>query len=597
MFMKKMTKIFLYHIMLLFILSGCSKSSNKEKKENDTDPPTLISVTGASETYGSGDLIVLTATFNEAVSVSQDATLTLDVGGAQAQATLSSSGSSSLTHEFTYTVKASYSDDDGIEVTGFTGTIQDKGSNNLSDLEQNIAISGVLIDSLIPTLNDVTGTPGTYGPGVSIVLIATFNKAVSVSKKATLSLNVGGTKVSATLSSRGSSSLTHEFTYTVEASHSDDDGIEVTGFTGTIRDRNSNNLSDLDQNISVNGVLIDSMAFTLNAVTATPGTYGLGDLIVLTATFDEAVTVSQDATLTLDVGGTQAQAPLTSDGSVSSLTHNFTYTVEASHNDLNGIEVTGFTGTIQGSGSNNLSDLGQSIPLSGVLIDNPPTLNEVRGTPRTYGPGDSIVLTATFDEAVSVSKDATLTLDVGGAQAQAKLSSGSTSSLTHEFTYTVEASHNDLNGIEVTGFTGTIQDEGSNNLSAFQRISVSGVLIDSPPTLNNVTGPPGTYGSGASIVLTVTFSEAVTVSQGATLTLEVGSTRVSATLSSDGSISSLTHKFTYTVGDSHNDDNGIKVTGFTGTIQDEGSNSLSAFQDITLSGVLIDIQPLISFQR
>ena len=588
MFMKKMIKIFLYHIMLLFILSGCSKSSNKEKKENDTNPPTLISVTGASETYVSGDLIVLTATFNEAVTVSQDATLTLDVGGAQAQATLSSSGSSSLTHEFTYTVKASYSDDDGIEITGFTGTIQDKGSNNLSDLEQNISISGVLIDSLIPTLNDVTGTPGTYGPGVSIVLIATFNKAVRVSKNATLSLNVGGTKVSATLSSRGSSSLTHEFTYTVEASHSDDDGIEVTGFTGTIRDRNSNNLSDLDQNISVNGVLIDSMAFTLNAVTATPGTYGLGDAIVLTATFDEAVTVSQDATLTLDVGGTRAQAPLTSDGSVSFLTHDFTYTVEASHNDLNGIEVTGFTGTIQGSGSNNLSDLGQSISLSGVLIDNPPTLNEVRGTPRTYGPGDSIVLTATFDEAVSVSKDATLTLDVGGAQAQAKLSSGSTSSLTHEFTYTVEASHNDLNGIEVTGFTGTIQDEGSNNLSAFQRISVSGVLIDSPPTLNNVTGTPGTYGSGASIVLTVTFSEAVTVSQGATLTLDVGSARAQATLSSDGSVSSLTHKFTYTVGASHNDDNGITVTGFTGTIQDEGSNNLSAFQDISLSGVLID---------
>ena len=588
MFMKKMTKIFLYHIMLLFILSGCSKSSNKEKKENDTDPPTLISVTGASETYGSGDLIVLTATFNEAVSVSQDATLTLDVGGTRAQATLSSSGSSSLTHEFTYTVKASYSDDDGIEVTGFTGTIQDKGSNNLSDLDQNIAISGVLIDSLVPTLNDVTGTPGTYGPGVSIVLIATFNKAVRVSKGATLTLDVGDTKVSATLSSRGSSSLTHEFTYTVEAFHSDDDGIEVTGFTGTIRDRNSNNLSDLDQNISVNGVLIDSMALKLNTVTATPGTYGLGDAIVLTATFDEAVTVSQDATLTLDVGGTRAQAPLTSDGSVSSLTHKFTYTVEASHNDLNGIEVTGFTGTIQGSGSNNLSDLGQSIPLSGVLIDNPPTLNEVTGTPRTYGPGDSIVLTTTFDEAVSVSKDATLTLDVGGTRAQAKLSSGSTSSLTHKFTYTVEASHNDPNGIEVTGFTGTIQDGNSNNLSAFQRISVSGVLIDSPPTLNNVTGTPGVYGLGASIVLTATFSEVVTVSQGATLTLDVGGTRVSATLSSDSSVSALTHKFTYTVEASHSDDNGITVTGFTGTIQDEGSNNLSAFQDISLRGVLIN---------
>ena len=589
MFIKKMTQIFLYHIMLLFILSGCSKSSNKAKeKDTDTSPPTLISVTGTPETYGTGDSIVLTATFNEAVSVSQDATLSLDVGDAVVQIKLSSSGSSSLTHEFTYTVEASHNDDDGIEITGFTGAIQDKASNNLSDLDQNISVSGVLIDSVPPKLNDVTGAPGTYGSGVLIVLTTTFNEAVRVSKNATLTLDVGGTQAQAKLSSSGSVfSLTHEFTYTVKDSHSDDDGIEVTGLTGTIRDRGSNNLSDLDKNISVSGVFIDSTAFKLNAVTATPGTYGLGDSIVLTATFDEAVTVSKDATLTLDVGGTQAEGTLSSDGSVSSLTHEFTYTVEASHNDTNGIEVTGFTGTIQGSGSNHLSALGQSISLSGVLIDNPPTLNDVTGTPGTYGLGDLIVLTATFDEAVSVSKNATLTLDVGGTRAQAKLSSGGASSLTHKFTYTVEASHSDDNGIEVTGFTGTIQDEGSNNLSAFQNIPLVDVLIDSPPTLNSVTGTPGTYGLGALIVLTATFSEAVSVSQGATLTLNVGGTRAQATLSSGGA-SALTHAFTYTVEASHSDDNGIEVTGFTGTIQDEGSNNLSAFQDISLSGILVD---------
>ena len=511
-------------------------------------------------------------------------------GGTQAQASLSSGGSFSLTHEFTYTVKDSHSDDDGIEVTGLTGTIRDRGSNNLSDLDKNISVNGVFIDSTAFKLSAVTATPGTYGLGDSIVLTATFDEAVTVSKDATLTLDVGGTRAQATLSSDGSvSSLTHEFTYTVEASHNDPNGIEVTGFTGTIQGSGSSTLSSLGQSISLSSVLIDNPP-TLNDVTGTPGTYSPGVSIVLTATFNKAVTVSQGATLTLDVGSTQAQATLSSDGSVSSLTHKFTYTVGASHNDDNGIEVTGFTGTIQDGNSNNLSDLGQNIPVNGVLIDSmAPTLNSVTGTPGTYGSGASIVLTATFDEAVTVSQGAALDLDVGSAQAQATLSSNGSSSLTHEFTYTVGSSQNDADGIEVTGFTGTIQDGVSNNLSAFQNISVNGVFIDSmAPTLNSVAGTPGTYGSGASIVLTATFSEAVTVSQGAHLTLDVGSAQAQATLSSNGS-SSLTHEFTYTVGSSHNDADGIEVTGFTGTIQDGVSNDLSALgQNIPVNGVLID---------
>ena len=445
---------------------------------------------------------------------------------------------------------------------------------------------------MAPNLNDVTGSLGTYGPGASIVLTATFNKAVTVSQGATLSLDVGSTQAQATLSSDGSvSSLTHKFTYTVGASHNDENGIEVTGFTGTIQDGNSHNLSDLGQNIPVNGVLIDSTAPTLNAVTGTPGTYGPRASIVLTATFSEAVTVSQGAALTLDVGNVQAQATLSSNGSIS-LTHEFTYTVGSSHNDADGIEVTGFTGTIQDEGSNNLSAF-QNISVIGVLIDSmAPTLSAVTGATGTYGPGASIVLTATFNEAVTVSQGAHLTLNVGSEQAQATLSSNGSSSLTHEFTYTVGASHNDADGIEVTGFTGTIQDGASNNLLAFQNISVNGVLIDSiAPTLNTVTGIPGTYGSGASIVLTATFSEAVTVSQGAALTLDVGNAQAQATLSSNGSVFSVTHEFTYTVGTSLSDSDGIEVSGITGTIQDGGSNQVALSQNISVNGVLIDNTP------
>ena len=149
--MKKIIEICLYHVMLLFILSGCGQSSNKIKKESNvnTSPPELIDVTGTPETYGPGALIVLATTFNKDVTVSQDATLTLDVGGITESATLSSDGSVfSLTHEFTYTVGDSLSDSDGIDVTGFTGTIQDGDSNDLSALAQNISLSDVLVDNI-----------------------------------------------------------------------------------------------------------------------------------------------------------------------------------------------------------------------------------------------------------------------------------------------------------------------------------------------------------------------------------------------------------------------------------------------------------------
>ena len=144
--------------------------------------PTLINVTGTPETYGPGALIVLTTTFNEAVTVSQDATLTLDVGGTLVPATLSSDGSVfSLTHEFTYTVGDSLSDSDGIEVTGFTGFIQDRSSNNLLALAQNVSLSDVLVDNISRPQAVVSRVPGERGSvkhGEVVDVLITFDRDV-----------------------------------------------------------------------------------------------------------------------------------------------------------------------------------------------------------------------------------------------------------------------------------------------------------------------------------------------------------------------------------------------------------------------------------
>ena len=316
----KVICVFLLSMMLLFASSGCGKysgdSDNNKSNENtggdtvDTTPPTLSRVTAPPGSYGTGGLITLTATFSEAVTVTQGATLTLDVGGAAVQASLSSTGSSSVTHTFTYTVDVSQDDANGIEVTGFTGTIQDGNSNDLSALSQNISLNTVLIDlTSPPTLIDVTAMDGTYQSGSTITLTAVFSEVVTVAQGATLTLDVGGAVVQAGLSSTGSSSATHTFTYTVGASHDDANGIEVTGFTGTIQDGDSNDLSSLSANIFLSAVLVDNLPNPQAVVSRVAGESGnvrRQEVVDVLITFNEDVQNFDMNDITVSAGVTKS---------------------------------------------------------------------------------------------------------------------------------------------------------------------------------------------------------------------------------------------------------------------------------------------------
>ncbi len=214
----------------------------------------------------------------------------------------------------------------------------------------------------------------------------------------------------------------------------------------------------------------------------------------------------------------------------------------------------------------------------------------------TYKAGDTVAVTVTFDQAVTVTGAPQLTLETGATDAVVNYASGSGAN-TLTFNYTVAAGHASVD-LDYTGTAalalnaGTIRGEGnidavltlaspgaSGSLGAGKAIVIDGVK----PTVSSVSVPAaGTYGVFDTLDFTVTFGEPVTVSGTASkLGLTVGSISKEASyLSSEGA--SVVYR--YTVQDGDDDGDGISVGALAlnhGSIVDGAGNAA----DLTLNSV------------
>ncbi len=584
----------------------------------DTTAPTVTNVTSTTVdgTYGTGASIAITVAFSKAVTVTGTPLLGLNSSGSASYST--GSGTNTLT--FAYTVGAGQSspDLDYSSTTALTlngGTIKDSATNNATLTLPAPGAAGslganknIVIDTTAPTVTNVTSTTvdGTYGAGASIAITVAFSKAVTVTGTPLLGLNSGGSASYST----GSGTNTLTFTYTVLAgqSSSDLDYSSATALTlnsGTIKD-SANNSATLTLpapggagSLGANkNIVIDTAGAAVTNVTSTTtnGTYGVGSTITVTVTFNKAVNVAGGTpSLALNSGGTAAY----SSGSATS-TLSFTYTVAAGQNssdlDYTSTSALALNGaTIKDSASNNAT---LTLPAPGasgslgfnknIVIDTTaPTVTNVTSTnvDGTYGVGANIAVTVTFNEAVTVTGTPQLALNSGGT---ATYSTGSgTNTLT--FAYPVLAGQNsaDLDYTSTLALTlngGTIKDAGSNNatltLSAPGAAGSLGanknIVIDTTSaSVTNVssTTADGTYGVGANIAITVTFSKAVIVTGTPTLALNSGGT---GSYTSGSGTSTLT--FTYTVGAGQNSadldytsTSALALSG--GTIKDSAANN------------------------
>ncbi|TLX49745.1 hypothetical protein CWC31_14850 [Pseudoalteromonas ruthenica] len=193
----------------------------------DVVAPQISSISvPADGTYKTGDTLDFTLNSNENLTVNTAGgtpSLTIDIGGSTVAANyLSGSGTAALNFR-TAALAAGLEDTNGIGLTALTlagGTINDNAGNALDVTLNNVgALSGVLVDSIAPTVTSVSATTsdGAYGAGEIINVGVTFSEAINVTGGVpSLTLETGATDRTVAYSS-GSGTNTLMFTYTVQA--------------------------------------------------------------------------------------------------------------------------------------------------------------------------------------------------------------------------------------------------------------------------------------------------------------------------------------------------------------------------------------------
>ncbi len=316
--------------------------------------------------------------------------------------------------------------------------------------------------------------------------------------------------------------------------------------------------------------------------TPTGGYYNAGEAIGLEVAFTEPVTVTGAPTFTLTVG--RLQRNMVYDAQASSAdTLRFNYTVVDGDMDDDGVSyganalrggriesgsppsAVDRTHPARARDSNRRVDARKPRVAAVRLTSNP-------GPDRVYGIGDTVEVTATFDELVTTG-DAVLALTVGRESRDMALA-GTGRRRALIFRYTVIEGDEDANGVSVAAdaLSGTIQDAAGNEATlALRRVpDQSGHAVDgippSDPSLRIVSNPRGggIYRRGESILVELRFGETVQVSGDAnpTLTLRVGTgdddvTR-SATYDPDRS-GGRALVFRYAVVEADSDQDGISV--------------------------------------
>ena len=465
---------------------------------------------------------------------------------------------------------------------------------------------------------EVTSDPGsddTYVGDDSIEVTVTFSEDVTVTGTPQLELDFNGTARAAGYSSTNGAAVI--FSYAVAADDIDTDGIAIAGNKlslngGAIQDETANNAAlthdavAADSGHKVRGSDTTVPSVSSVVITSNPGeddTYVEDDSIEITVTFSEDVTVTGTPQLELDFDGTATTADYSSASGAAVV---FSYAVAAADIDTDGIAIGTDKlslngGTIQGAVGNNAvlthdavaADSGHKVEGTDTTA---PTVSSVAitsdpGDDDTYGLGDSIEVTVTFSEDVTVTGTPQLELDFDGTAKTADYSSASGAAVV--FSYTVALDESDADGIAIGADKlslngGEIRGEVGNDATlAHTAVAAdSGHKVDSvdaiAPTVSSLsfTSDPGedrTYGTGDVVQVTVTFSEDMTVTGTPQLELTMSNTsaRQAGYSSSNSSGANVVFEYTVVVGDRASDGLEIRANKLTlngGAIQDASGN-------------------------
>ena len=582
----------------------------------------VASTPASGSTYGLGEQIEVAVTFTRAVTVSGTPQLALGIGTQTRQAAYASSTATTLT--FRYAVIASDSDADGLSVGASalglnSGTINDAragataaslglGTNAIAN-DGDHRVDGTTEGT--PAVRDVSivsspGSGDTYERGEVIRVEVGFDRVVTVTGVPQLALGIGTqTRQASYVSGTGTASLV--FRYVVVSGDADADGISVGANalslnSGTIKvaGGTTDALLGLGANAIENsgshkvaGGTFTAPAVSGAAVASTPAsgsTYGLGEQIEVTVTFNKAVDVSGTPQLALGIGTATRQASYASSPSTGTVLV-FRYTVQVADRDADGISVGATALTLNGGTINDARSGGGAASLglgtNAIANDGDHKVDGAQGPPGvtgvaigapavgdTFERGDTIEVTVTFNKAVDVSGTPQLALGIGTATRQASYVSGTgTASLV--FRYTVALADADTDGLSIGADalslnSGTINDARDGTTAATLGLGTNAIANDGDHKVDGAQGPPGvtgvaigapvvgdTFERGEAIEATVTFNKAVDVSGTPQLALGIGSQTRQASYASGTGTASLV--FAYTVVQADADTDGLSI--------------------------------------
>ena len=538
---------------------------------------TQVSSPTPNGSYNLGDLVTITMQFSEAVQVTGTPALTLETGASDRTATyVSGSGSNTLTFQYTVQAEDASGDLDYVSTAALTGgTIQDVAGNNANRTLATPGTPGslgdnanLIIDTAAPLLTSIVrqSPPLDTTNADSLVFRVTFSETV---QNVNISDFVANGSTAAVASVTPISGSVYDVTLA---------GGNLASFNGTVGlnlsaaqnivDGAGNALPGTEPGTDETYTLDNTAAFVTGVSSTAAGRYNAGDIIDITVTFSEAVTVAgaTPPQLTLETGTVDQVAAYTSGSGTNTLT--FQYTVQpgdvSADLDYRGNVALTFNGsTIRDLAGNNailtLPNPGGSGSLgsnANIIIDtSAPSLTAItRQTPGTVATNaDTLTFQVAFSEAVQNVDASDFVVNGSTATISGVAAVGASQSL-----YTVT-----LSGGNLAAFNGSV---GLNLAVATNITDLAGNAlpvveppIDQTYALDNVaatvtgvsaTTANGAYNQGDSITLTVQFSEGVLVTGAPQLTLETGDVDAIATYSSGSGTNTLT--FTYTVGSGDN---------------------------------------------
>ena len=465
----------------------------------DTQRPTAT-IVFADSNLSAGETSLVTFTFSEAVTGFTNA----DLAVANGQLTSVSSSDGGITWTAIFTPTA------GVKSASNLISLVNIG---IADLAGN-AGSGAThsgnysIDTVVPTATIVVANPA-LNIGATAPVTITFSEAVTGFTNADLTVANG--TLSAVSSSDGGITWTATFTPT----------SNITDATNVITLDNTGIQAAASGNAGVgttdsNNYGIDSQRPTATVVVSNPA-LGIGGSSVVTITFSEAVTGFTLADLTVDNGTLSGLS--TSDN----ITWTTTLTPAAGINQGNNHVVfdnTGVADTAGNSGSGTTSS-------NAYVVDSVrPTATIVIADP-TLSAGETSLVTITFSEAVTGFTNADLIVPNGSLTAVSSADGG----ITWTATFTPTAGVHDTTNLISLNNAGVSDLAGNSGMGTTD--SANFTIDTVRPTATIIVANPALT-IGASSLVTITFSEAVTGFTNADLTIANGT--LSAVTSGDGGI-------------------------------------------------------------